>query len=374
MRKAGDVMAGRTRKAAAVPLNGDVFPASDGPALQFVALDVIDMPEQVRTTFDEQALIELADDIKARGILQPVLLRTPVEGRYRFIAGERRIRAARMAGLSAVPALVGDVSEEAADDMQLAENIQREELSLQDEARAIRRLYDRLKKVDRVAGRVKKSSAWVSKRLALTYEGFDWRAKKLLEDGITEDVELLQAVAKVGELSQSHASELDINIRQGNAGRKEARAVLAELKKKPAAPARPVASAAAASVPSLPDEVPSDAPMPAERSAAAFDGRVVLWELAENLRHEQCPPVDELVSEFSVEQRAAILDVCRDGFELGESCVGFEALQLVRRISGMQAAEHLEDWSLAAFTLGAFAMPFELGTLLAEMRIAIHNG
>ena len=367
-------MAGRTRKAAAVPLNGDVFPASDGPALQFVALDVIDMPEQVRTTFDEQALIELADDIKARGILQPVLLRTPVEGRYRFIAGERRIRAARMAGLSAVPALVGDVSEEAADDMQLAENIQREELSLQDEARAIRRLYDRLKKVDRVAGRVKKSSAWVSKRLALTYEGFDWRAKKLLEDGITEDVELLQAVAKVGELSQSHASELDINIRQGNAGRKEARAVLAELKKKPAAPARPVASAAAASVPSLPDEVPSDAPMPAERSAAAFDGRVVLWELAENLRHEQCPPVDELVSEFSVEQRAAILDVCRDGFELGESCVGFEALQLVRRISGMQAAEHLEDWSLAAFTLGAFAMPFELGTLLAEMRIAIHNG
>ncbi|NIF80965.1 ParB/RepB/Spo0J family partition protein [Paraburkholderia sp. Cy-641] len=377
MLNAGDVMAGRARKAAAVPLNGDVFPASDGPALQFVALDVIDMPEQVRTTFDEQALIELADDIKARGILQPVLLRTPVEGRYRFIAGERRIRAARMAGLSAVPALVGDVSEEAADDMQLAENIQREELSLQDEARAIRRLYDRLKKVDRVAGRVKKSSAWVSKRLALTYDGFDWRARKLLEDGVTEDVELLQAISKVAELSESHASVLALNVREGKAGRKEAREVLAGLKKKPAESTNLPAGATSPAESSSSEQTPADSSASegnAKAPVAAFDGRVVLWELAENLRHEQCPPVDELVSEFSVEQQAAILDVCRDGFELGESCVGFEALQLVRRISGMQAAEHLEDWSLAAFTLGAFAMPFELGTLLAEMRIAIHNG
>ncbi|CAB3762432.1 ParB/RepB/Spo0J family partition protein [Paraburkholderia humisilvae] len=353
-------MAGRTRKAAVVPLNGDVFPVSDGPALQFVALDVIDMPEQVRTVFDEQTLAELAADVKVRGILQPVLLRTPVDGRYRFIAGERRIRAARMAGLSAVPALVGDVTDEAADDMQLAENIQREELSLQDEANAIRRLYDRLGKVDRVADRVKKSSAWVSKRLALTYEGFDWRARKLLEDGVTEDVELLQCVAKVGALSQSHATVLDMNIRQGKVGRKEARAVLAELKK----------SSVARKVPSSEED---DAGVRAV-AKPEFDGRIALWELADNLRHEECPPAAELVDLFSIEQRTAILDVCRDGFELGASCAGLEALALVRRIAGLQVTEHLEDWTLAAFTLGAFGMPFELGTLLAEMRIAIRNG
>jgi ParB/RepB/Spo0J family partition protein len=360
-------MAARTKKAVAAPLNGDVFPASDGPALQFVALDVIDMPEQVRTVFDEQSLSELAADIGVRGILQPVLLRAPVDGRYRFIAGERRIRAARMAGLSAVPALVGDVSEEAADDMQLAENVQREELSLQDEARAIRRLYDRLKKVDRVADRVKKSSAWVSKRLALTYDDFDWRGKKLLEDGVTEDVELLQCVAKVGELSQSHAAVLDMNVRAGKAGRKEARAVLAELKK---------SSAARKSSGRKPDTpaAPVDGSAAADAGRGAFDGRGVLWELADNLRHEECPPVDELANEFSGEQQTAILDVCRSGFELGASCSGLEALQLVRRIAGLQVAEHLEDWTLAAFTLGAFGMPFELGTLLAEMRIAISNG
>jgi ParB/RepB/Spo0J family partition protein len=362
------MMASRTRKAVDTPLNGDVFPASDGPALQFVTLDVIDMPEQVRTVFDEQSLSELAADIKVRGILQPVLLRAPVEGRYRFIAGERRIRAARIAGLSAVPALVGDVSEEAADDMQLAENIQREELGLQDEARAVRRLYDRLKKVDRVAEHVKKSSSWVSKRLALTYEDFDWRAKKLLEDGVTEDVELLQCVAKVGELSQSHASVLDMNIRAGKMGRKEARAVLADLKKpsavrkssvqKSESPAAPVGGSSGS----------------ADTAARGFDGRVALWELADNLRHDECPPVDELVGEFSAEQQTLILDVCRDGFELGASCAGLDALALVRRIASLQAAEHLEDWTLGAFTLGAFGMPFELGTLLSEVRLAVRNG
>jgi ParB/RepB/Spo0J family partition protein len=375
MRNTGAVMAARARKAVAVPLNGDVFPASDGPALQFVALDVIDMPEQVRTVFDEQSLAELAADVKVRGILQPVLLRMPVEGRYRFIAGERRIRAARIAGLSAVPALVGDVTDEAADDMQLAENIQREELSLQDEAKAIRRLYDRLKKVDRVADRVKKSSAWVSKRLALTYDDFDWRAKNLLEEGVTEDVELLQCVAKVSELSQLDAATLCNDIRAGKAGRKEARTLLAELKKVPKA--RKASSAWNATPPpgdgsSVPAGDGSSVPSAADRTG--FDGRIALWELMDNLRHEECPPVADLANEFSAEQQTAILDVCRDGFELGSSCAGLDALALVRRIASLQAAEHLEDWTLAAFTLGAFGMPFELGTLLSEVRIAIRNG
>jgi len=112
----------------------------------------------------------------------------------------------------------------------------------------------------------------------------------------------------------------------------------------------------------------------ADAAAGAFDGRIALWELADNLRDEACPPAAELVGRFSDEQQAAILDVCRDGFELGASCVGLEALQLVRRIAALQAAEHLEDWTLAAFTLGAFSMPYELGTLLSELRIALRNG
>lgn len=354
-------MARAKRVGSVAPLNGDVFPASEGPALQFVALDAIEIVGQVRTSFDEAGLVELAEDFKVRGVLQPVLVCSPVDDRFRLIAGERRVRAARMAGLSAVPALVGAATEDSLLDMQLAENIQREDLSLQDEANAVRRLYDRWGKVDLVARHVKKSSAWVSKRLSITYGDLDWRAKKLLEDGVTEDIELLQCVVKVAALDQRAAGELDRDIRAGNAGRKEARAVLAKLKKKPAVAKKP---ARATKPLSSPDAA----------ATSSFDGRVMLWELVENLKHEACPPVSELVDELTGEQQAAVLAVCREGFELGESCAGLDALSLLRRVGQLQANEHLEDWTLASLTLGAFGMPFELGTLLAEVRLAIRNG
>lgn len=355
-------MASRTKKVEQPPLNGDLLPASDGPALQFVALDAIDIPEQVRTQFDEGSLAELAADIRVNGVLQPVLLRLMGEGRYRFIAGERRIRAARIAGLSAVPALVGDVSEEHAEDMQLAENIQREELSLQDEARAVRKLYDRLGKVDRVAQRVHKSSAWVSKRLALTYEGFDWRAKKLLEDGVSEDVELLQCVAKIGALDQRAAGEIDGDIRAGKAGRKEARALLARLKK-------PAPAKAGATEPS--DGARGNANGSGGGEGQVFDARIVMWQLAADARAGVLPPVDQIVSSFSDEQQQAVLDVCRDDFGRGAACAGLDGLSLLRAVARLQGGEHLEEWTIPVFAMGAFGMKFELGVLLSELALAV---
>lgn len=352
-------MASRTKKVEQPPLNGDVFPASAGPTLQFVALDAIDLPEQVRTQFDEASLAELAADVKANGILQAVLLRPIGDGRYRFIAGERRIRAARIAGFSAVPALVGDVSNEQAEDMQLAENIQREDLSLQDEARAVRKLYDRLGKVDRVAQRVHKSPAWVSKRLALTYEGFDWRAKKLLEDGVTEDVELLQCVAKIGALDQRAASDIDSEVRAGKAGRKEARALLAKLKKPVPAKAN---SAAVASEDGADSDGAADAPQ--------FDARVMLRQLAADVRAGQVP-VDELAKALSDDQKQAVLDACRDDYQSGEACAGRDGLAVLRLVARRQCDGYIEDWTIPAFAMGAFGIELEVGALLSELSLAV---
>ena len=96
---------------------------------------------QPRTRMDEGALQELAASIRAQGLMQPILVR-PVEGHQRFeiIAGERRFRAARLAGLQAVPVLVKDVADEAAAAMALIENIQREDLNPLEEAQGIARL------------------------------------------------------------------------------------------------------------------------------------------------------------------------------------------------------------------------------------------
>src|SRR5450830_517400 len=99
---------------------------------------------QPRTRMDEGALYELAESIKAQGIMQPILVRRlnsgAHEGKYEIIVGERRFRAARLAGLDSVPVLVRDVPDESAAAMALIENIQREDLNPLEEAQGLQRL------------------------------------------------------------------------------------------------------------------------------------------------------------------------------------------------------------------------------------------
>jgi ParB family transcriptional regulator, chromosome partitioning protein len=100
---------------------------------------------QPRTRMDEGSLYELAESIRSQGIMQPILVRPvgdPVLSRYEIIAGERRFRAAQLAGLSEVPVLVKPVPDEAAAVMALIENIQREDLNPLEEAQGLKRLVD----------------------------------------------------------------------------------------------------------------------------------------------------------------------------------------------------------------------------------------
>lgn len=97
---------------------------------------------QPRTRMDQESLAQLAESIKAQGIMQPILVRRLGDQRYEIIAGERRWRAARMAGLSEVPVLLREVADEAALAMSLIENIQREELNALEEATGIQRLIN----------------------------------------------------------------------------------------------------------------------------------------------------------------------------------------------------------------------------------------
>ncbi|HUQ25063.1 MAG TPA: ParB/RepB/Spo0J family partition protein [Burkholderiales bacterium] len=97
---------------------------------------------QPRTKMDQQALAELAASIRSQGLMQPLLVRPVDRDRYELIAGERRWRAAQMAGLGEVPALVREVPDEAALAMSLIENIQRENLNPLEEANGLQRLVD----------------------------------------------------------------------------------------------------------------------------------------------------------------------------------------------------------------------------------------
>ena len=97
---------------------------------------------QPRTRMDEGSLYELAESIKSQGVMQPVLVRPLGAERYEIIAGERRVRAAKLAGLLDIPVLVKVVADEAAAVMALIENIQREDLNPLEEAQGLKRLID----------------------------------------------------------------------------------------------------------------------------------------------------------------------------------------------------------------------------------------
>ncbi len=117
--------------------------AGSGDALKTVKLDELQPGKyQPRTRMDQASLEELARSLKAQGVMQPILARSIGKGRYEIIAGERRWRAAKIAGLREVPVVVRDVADSAALAMALIENIQRENLNPLEEATGIHRLIN----------------------------------------------------------------------------------------------------------------------------------------------------------------------------------------------------------------------------------------
>jgi len=142
---------------------------SGGGSLQSLAVDRIGVGKyQPRTRMDEESLAELAESIRAQGVMQPILVRPVDGGRYEIIAGERRWRAAQRAGLKEVPALVRSVPDQAALALALIENIQREDLNPIEEAQGIARLISEFRLThDAAAAAVGRSRSAVSNMLRL---------------------------------------------------------------------------------------------------------------------------------------------------------------------------------------------------------------
>lgn len=140
---------------------------------------------QPRRDIQPEALAELADSIKAQGVMQPIVVRRISDQRFEIIAGERRWRAAQLAGLEKIPAVIRDVPDEAAIAMALIENIQREDLNPMEEAFALKRLQDEFELTHQeVAAAVGKSRTTVTNLLRLI--SLSDEVKKLLEHGDLE--------------------------------------------------------------------------------------------------------------------------------------------------------------------------------------------
>ncbi len=124
-------------------------------------------PYQPRKNFDEQALEELASSIKEHGVFQPIIVKKSIKG-YEIIAGERRVKASKMAGLEEIPAIVRDFNDTQMMEIALLENLQRENLSAIEEANAYKKLIDTLNLTqDSLAKRLGKSRSHITNMLGL---------------------------------------------------------------------------------------------------------------------------------------------------------------------------------------------------------------
>ena len=174
---------------------------------------------QPRRDMHTEALEELADSIKAQGVMQPIVVRPIGDGRYEIIAGERRWRATQIAGLDKIPAVIRDVPDEAAIAMALIENIQRENLNPIEEAVALKRLQDEFELTHaEVAQAVGKSRTTITNLLRLI--ALSEEVKTLLEHG---DLEMGHARALLtldGETQRAIARQIvakGLSVRQTEA-------------------------------------------------------------------------------------------------------------------------------------------------------------
>jgi ParB family transcriptional regulator, chromosome partitioning protein len=248
--------------------------SSDGPirsvGVRIVAIDRIEPnPEQPRLAMDEATLNELAASIREHGVLQPILVRPLDATRYQLIAGERRWRASRIAGLETIPALVEEIDDDTALEISIIENLQREDLSPLDEAA----MYDRMVRehgysIRKLADKLGKDKGYLENRLRLADAPVEVRELvSLRKDTLSHAYELMKVddPKKRRRLAEQVArGELTlVKLRDKIEGRRTPRKVVV---------------ADEVDVVVVVTDVDDDGPAPTEARQTVADGSTDVWE------------------------------------------------------------------------------------------------
>ncbi|MDQ1817811.1 ParB/RepB/Spo0J family partition protein [Massilia sp. CCM 9210] len=219
---------------------GDLM--QEGDQFANVPLKAITIKVQVRTELydEENTAEEMRDSIKAHGVIQPVLLRPTPNGPtpYELVAGERRYRGSVDAGKETIPAIIREMSDAVADELQYVENVQRKNLRLIEDAQKIQREINELGSVAAVLAKYKKGKSWLSKILSMLT--LPEQAQRVVDEKISADRDVINKVKEVEKVSKEKAKHLVDNLKatRGKAdARKMADKVLEEVKPATAAKA-----------------------------------------------------------------------------------------------------------------------------------------
>lgn len=174
-----------------------------------VRIDSIDVVKQIRAVFEDadNRLSQLADNIKAVGILQPVLLRVRPAGRYELVAGERRLRAAKLAGFTEIPCLIKPMTDDEAKLAQFFENIHRKNLALMEEANGCKLALEKVNG-DRaaLAMSIQKSESWIAQRLNLL--DLPPETQRLVSENLSADATAINTVRQIEKVNPAAAKAL----------------------------------------------------------------------------------------------------------------------------------------------------------------------
>lgn len=180
-----------------------------GQDFSLIVIAEIAVKPQVREIFEdaENSLEDLADSIREHGVLQAIIIR-PIPGPIPFelVAGERRLRAATMAGLEQIPAIVRELTDEEAEAIQFAENIQRKNLTQIEIGNRLQRDLDNLGNIEAVMAKHKKSRAWISKWLSIL--DLPEQAQRLVDENLSADPEVILGVKQIEKVSPEAAKEV----------------------------------------------------------------------------------------------------------------------------------------------------------------------
>lgn len=210
---------------------GAMFDASKTEVL-YIEMDLIQVNSQVRSEFsdDDNCIEDLAQSIEQHGLLQPIVVRPIDDGMYALVAGERRLRAMRSLERTEIAAQVMDMTEEQAAQAQLAENIQRKNLTMMEEAQALRADVQELG-IDGAMEKHNKGRAWFSKRLKLL--NLPKSAKELVSDNVSADIEVISGVASLEKKDPDAAAQVVAELKETK-GKGNARKTVEAAKKKSA--------------------------------------------------------------------------------------------------------------------------------------------
>lgn len=343
--------------------------AQQGGSLHELALDAVVVVSNVRGEIDETApdFLEFVENIRTHGVQQPILVRPSkkTQGKYELIAGERRWRGSRVAGKQRIPAIVKHISDAEFLNIQLLENYQRENLTMLQEAAALKRMLDEVGSLERVAemwqqatNKRSVSKSWVSERLQLL--DLSEPARELIEENVTSDIGVINSVNRAAKIDPEAGKELAAEVRASDKKREVARRGLEEVKGR--APAKPASKTA--------KRVPADW----NKEAVKLAGRLAAVTKPNTPKTEAKRVVKEAIGE--VDKRAAealnvpLKAAHAAGTKLAkgwQSGLAASTAMLAEQLDGDAGRqETMRTLLLKAFALGAMKQPYDLATIVVS--------